>query len=540
MIIPTITNNTAMKCFEITKDISKHSRAMFDNSLRSIKYSFKVLYEDIKLQESIPNKQQLEKQGIVNFGKTKEEGITLAGYDYNRLIQIPNDETIKLSLINKQTGKTDKIFDFKNGTIKEITTSEKTEEPEEFLEDIIDECEYKLMKFKSSSFSPSPKPYIPEKKDYEKLDEINKVLGTENLIETINSKTTTVRTEQKPRPKKKSMTPVSLRKLDKPIENFGTISEKDTDIVEDIVQKVGKIKEQYQDFHSEHARTDVRLDFPNYVSSESNNRVITFDNIGPMGEKLSISVFHNRGKKYAGIQTKDLKNNDVAYIISRENGTVQRNSPWEFVYVDGIKKRRVNVPDYYTQEEINNSLLSRYLGCADIELEKFSNHIQKRLDRQANFRLTHSNTNVGSMSHYSDTIKNLHKNIDEFKTLLKEKYPSIKEKDSYASQNNINTRVKGLKFYGITPDGKDLRLTFPVVQGKQATNLLVMQNNEIKESYFIMEDKLVRFNVKNENDFLPHSDRQIYYYPKEYVDKIDISKYFELINEKLKVLKENL
>ena len=112
----------------------------------------------------------------------------------------------------------------------------------------------------------------------------------------------------------------------------------------------------------------------------------------------------------------------------------------------------------------------------------------------------------------------------------------------FKNKNGISTKLAStaVKFDNITPEGYDLRLSFPKVRGSIATQLLVMRGDKIENSFFILYNKLLRFNIKDLNDKINHINRTMYFYDNNYLQESNLHSYLLLLQDKLHELNERL
>jgi hypothetical protein len=112
----------------------------------------------------------------------------------------------------------------------------------------------------------------------------------------------------------------------------------------------------------------------------------------------------------------------------------------------------------------------------------------------------------------------------------------------FKTENGISTKLAStaVKFDNITPDGRDLRLSYPKVHDKTATQLLVMSSDKIENSFYILDNKLLRLKIKDLNDKFNHYDQKLYYYDNKYLQDSNLESYLSLLQDKLKELNKKL
>ena len=126
--------------------------------------------------------------------------------------------------------------------------------------------------------------------------------------------------------------------------------------------------------------------------------------------------------------------------------------------------------------------------------------------------------------------------------VLNEKEQALAEKVIIKEENGISTQLAttAVRFERITPEGYDLRLSYPVIPNNVATQILVMKGDNIKKSFYILNEKLLRFNIRKLTDKFEHYDRNLYYYDNEHLQNSNLETYLVLLRDKLFDLNEKL
>lgn len=92
----------------------------------------------------------------------------------------------------------------------------------------------------------------------------------------------------------------------------------------------------------------------------------------------------------------------------------------------------------------------------------------------------------------------------------------------------------------INKDKEIVHLSFPVFDGKKCTKLLVLNDeNKIAKTFYIMDNKLVKFNAGSIHS-KKQINRQICYYSQEEIDKSGLREYLKAVNERLESAVESL
>ena len=112
----------------------------------------------------------------------------------------------------------------------------------------------------------------------------------------------------------------------------------------------------------------------------------------------------------------------------------------------------------------------------------------------------------------------------------------------FRAENGISQTLTStaVKFDNITPDGYDLRLSYPKVRDKVATQLLVMHGDKVEDSFYIINDKLLKFEIKDTNDKIRHANQKFHYHDKKHLEESNLGSYLLLVRDKLHELNEKL
>lgn len=486
----------------LTEQVSIHTKTQIKSDIGSIGYCFKVLYQDLNLPKCEIAQEVLQKLGITHIGKTLEEGIRIIGRKSNHIISSPKPNLIRLTYLNKINGEAERIVSiYDKETFYEQTKFARLDDFEDDVSETLDFLNWKLISLRQKATPPVPQPYIPTKDQKENLDKINKALN-------------------KPKTDIVPVTDVFL-------------GENETKLTKEIIENFTATKDAFKKFNNNVTSYNVRTYYPNYISTDSGINTYAFKAIGPNQENISISLMTHKGKNYVMLKAYDEKKAS-AFVIS-ETGTVQKNMPYEKVYTEKSHKRYDSVPEYYTQAELDKSSLGEYLACVNKELKSFEEHTVNWQKKQVDFIASHTNKDVGSLENLTPKINRIFKSIDKLKENLRKRFPYLSDSEEFRQKNNINIEFsrRGVRFPNITREKYDLRITFPSVQGKRATQILLMDGEEIKQSFYILDEKLVKLEIKKLSDAFTHPNRKIYYHTQEYIENSRLEEFVNLISKTL-------
>jgi len=490
--------------YDVSDEVSTHFREVLPRAVNSIRYSFKVLFDTLKVQERGISPVVLQKFGITEIGKTQADGIRLLGDEFNHVVYFPERNVLKLVYLSKINGDAQKIITVKNGSLYEQSGIRKSTDFEEDLEEVLSSIDSRLLKFKFDLNQQTVRPYIPTSTEQKKLDEVNRLLRT-------------------------SKHPAIL--------DLVCLSKSELDIAESIAKKYNIIKSLYKRFNNNATQYNVRNYYKKYDSKNSTINIMSFKNIGPNGENIGIGSYTHKGENYLMIKVQPDAESQYSYaFVIAKDGTVRKNLPYETVRTQSAKKRHDAIPEYYTQSELNKLNIKGCLECAEAELEKFKNHTLKCINRQVDFAATYNNDNIGSLSEQMPRIDGIFNKLEKLKKNIRGHFEYLADCIPYLKGKNIDIEFsrRGIRLGNVTPEGYDLRITFPSVLCQRANQILIMDGEEIKKSFYIVDNKLLKLDIRNLHDAFTHAKRQRYYHSQEYIDNSGLIDYIGLIEKILK------
>jgi uncharacterized protein YihD (DUF1040 family) len=267
-----------------------------------------------------------------------------------------------------------------------------------------------------------------------------------------------------------------------------------------------------------------------------------FKNIGPNGESISLFNTAYKNNAYTAIIVTNPKGKKLKFVISNDKKSVQKNLPSKFVKSENSEYRICITPNYYTQKEIDESNLHLYISCLNKELEEFIKYTQNWFEKKEEMKLIRSNYDNATLSEYKDVLDDIHSNFEKYQIKMRKYLRKTHKRQKFKIENNISTKLASIavKFDNITPEGYDLRLSYPKVKNNIATQLLVMHGDKIENSFYILDNKLLRFNINSLNDKFNHYNQNLYYYDNKHLQNSNLHSYLLIIQNKLHELNEKL
>lgn len=129
-------------------------------------------------------------------------------------------------------------------------------------------------------------------------------------------------------------------------------------------------------------------------------------------------------------------------------------------------------------------------------------------------------------------LKALHKELVSYNDFLTNRIKNMSE-----SKEKFNLESKqgqpSLIFRKAAPQKEHLFISFPVINNERCTKILLLdKNDEIKKSFLIQGEKLVKFDAKNIHRSA-RNDTVFYYHSQSEIDNSALADYLKTIDTKL-------
>ena len=492
------------------KMFSNYAQTFMKSQIMSAMFNLERIYNNVDYKVFSQNQGLMHELGIKWFGRSKKVGITFYGNDYTYRVSQPESDLLKLDLYDKKRKNLlhSALFAKNNNEYcyAGIFSKDKTEE---MLGEILDDADARLLTIKRK--------YASVEKSRLTLDELTseKIAYLNNMLQMV------------PR--------------DSGIKNCGYINEQCQKIVQSVSKKTDAIKILYKKIPNETSRFNVRSYYKNYDTKQTYKNLFAFKNIGPKGETL---LFYNNSYKnnpYIVLKVLAKNGEETNFVISKE-GKVQRNFPYRISFYKNFKERKDAIPDYLTQQEIDDSNLIKYLKCLNKELGLFKVHISNWLKTQSDFKKKHVNKNVATLDVYKEVLENISDGFQKYKKNIVKYFYKMDERRRFKTDNNISTELStsSVTIKNATSKGFDIRLSYPIIPNNVATQILVLDGERVDKSFYILDNKLLKFDIKKKSDRFIHYDRNMYFHDKNYLNKSELDKYLEILQTKFKEINEKL
>ena len=491
--------------------LSNYAQKYLISQAKSISFTLERFFMETDAEILSKKEQKLREIGITAIGKDIKEGIIISGKKCDYHIFSPENNILSFNALKPDSNQVYQHFSLNSqkneythaGDFNGKNLEDAISEILDFADNIIYKAKKECTQSEITDF------YLPIEKASDKIAEYRKKIYRTSKNTDIN--------------------------------NSALISLNEKELIHKIPEKFSIMQNLYKKVSNSKTKYKMRSSYSNYMPQPVANK-IGFKNAGPNNESLSLFFTSYRNNSHAAIGVTDTKGKHINFVISTEKGTVQKNLPSKYTKSEYSDYRICLTPEYYTQKEIEDLNFKIYLECLNKEMDSFIEHTQNLFKRKEDIRLIRANNDTAALEHYKDIMENIYNEFKDYKKKMRSFLYKTPQSKKFKNENNISTKFAStaVKFDNITPEGYDLRLSYPKVHDKTATQIIVMQGDKIEKSFYIMNNKLVRFNIKDLNDKFRHDNRHIYYYDSKYIMESNLEKYLILLRDKLQDVNKKL
>lgn len=261
-------------------------------------------------------------------------------------------------------------------------------------------------------------------------------------------------------------------------------------IVNDIKMLFIEIQEKIASIKNPSSRTKIKNGYKTIKTGTHGSKQINFEKIGNSCEDYTVNRLVGRdGEEYLFIKIKE-ENNIPQCLFVRTNGEVLKELNFSRVLKVGDRKT------YYTQRELDSVLLGMRLETLRDELIKYKQYIEERIKIHENIKKHSTTEDIGTLDTNSINLINTVKKLCETCKLRIKNIKEADRKKAFKQKYKIDTVMASptLILRDITPANESILISFPVMEGKTCTKIIVLgQNDKIKKSIFIRDDKMLKF-----------------------------------------------
>jgi hypothetical protein len=308
------------------------------------------------------------------------------------------------------------------------------------------------------------------------------------------------------------------------------------ELVNSIRTLFSEIQSKFGTFGTSYLRTKVRYGYPNIKVGNKNSGQIDFKAIGAFNEEFSVNMIKDRrGELFTIIRVfgKDKEPQNIL-INTRNQALKAKNLSRVYNLGEGST--------YYSQEEINAYSFGSRLGALKRELEKYNEYLQEGISSNASVKSKFVTTTIGEIPREKvEDIEFLRKCFFACKAKML-KIKDKARKDKFKQRYKMDTIMSSpcLIFHEITPKNGSLHLSFPDMKKGNAVKIIeIKQNGNIGKSFFIQNNRLVKFEAKDLG-LSKRQDTVDNFYTQEEIDNSGVYEFIELLKDRLGYIFESL
>lgn len=319
------------------------------------------------------------------------------------------------------------------------------------------------------------------------------------------------------------------------LQRKGMLKDNDNILAAEITDLFNEVHETLKTIKNSLTRSKIKNGYPPLKMGKAGSRMLEFEGIGQNRENISVNILNDHYEKHLiinveafGGKMKNIIVNSKGEVLKRPSSVLERE--W---YIDGKEKGG----QFYTQDEVDNLNFSQYLISLKKELELYKAFINRKINAISDKKLKHTTFEEGSVEKYNNLLNSVNKQYSYYKTNITGIFDK-KERHAIKERFNIHTQ-KGhpsIILRQITPDGEDLHLSYPKINGEICTKILIIDKvGAIKNTLLVKENKLVKYEADNIHS-RKRNDRGFYYYSQQEVDQSKLEEYLKIIEKHLKIV----
>lgn len=339
--------------------------------------------------------------------------------------------------------------------------------------------------------------------------------------------------------KRRGRPPKNAQPIDRPKRRFlfpqsskGCLSAEDLTFVNGLQDSYNEIVNNLHSIKNNITRSKIRNSYGDLLAKgTAGSKGLNFIGIGSDAENFSINIFSYQGKPHL-ILTAGAEN-PVSYIINPK-GQVMKNPPL-VMNRSANNAGASNKVEYYTREEISSLDLPRRFMPLKEELERYNEYILSKISA-LNARKERFSTpeNIGSLAAERNLIDSIAEHYNRFKQNFHS--ISIPRRKHLLSEVGFETKRgnPAILMRNVGENAESLHVSFPKFDGKRGLKIQVLgENDTVSRVFYILDDKLVKFDAGGDIHARKHGDRKIHYYSQEEIERSGVREYLKPIEERL-------
>lgn len=291
-----------------------------------------------------------------------------------------------------------------------------------------------------------------------------------------------------------------------------------------------EIKELFNNIGISKSVLKIKRSYP-YVPSDSENirPGIFMNNVIRQGEDLAVNYIRSATKENV-LTIQYIKGDEYKNVIVYPDGRLYKNRAFQHSPTYGKKTA------YYTAKEVDNPDFTGRLNKIITVLENYKAYIIKKSEELNAYRNLRKSEPAGIFEpEIREIMSTLHERAQKCREILR-KYSRKPYKQELIKKFNISSASGhyAISLKNIIP--YEIFLTGVTHKNNFITRIFVMdENRNIKESFHILDNKLLKFCGKTFYSAFGES-RHLKYYNREDVEKSNLYKYLRLISKKMDAL----
>ncbi len=306
------------------------------------------------------------------------------------------------------------------------------------------------------------------------------------------------------------------------------LSTKNMETANEIITLFRKIDENIMSIDNQVSRSKIKNGYPSIKTGVKGSKQLAFTDLN--GKDYTVNVLADHKSQINLVVRVTDKQNNTTNIIIEPDGRVLKSKKINRKCKIGDK------PEYYSQKELDSPEIRDHLLILKSELEKYNEYFLQKLEGRNQFKTKYSTTSVGTIA---STAQGLIDDIYNKYGIMRKALLSLKdaERKNLAKQKldvqTFSGQNQAILYKNSGPYEEDIHLSFPVVGGKPSVKLIVLgYQGRIKDSFFIQDGKLVKFDANNTSQS-KRTDTNFNYHTQEEIDESGLSTYLELLQKKL-------
>lgn len=285
-------------------------------------------------------------------------------------------------------------------------------------------------------------------------------------------------------------------------------------------------------------RVRIKYEYPLIKKNERGSQAFEFKGIGPSGEDMSVNSLAFENEKLLVIKVTQ-KNARDSFLVINDRGEILKKHLNRFTRNRKTYDETI-LPDYPKTKLYQNTDFSPYLEIMEKELKKYNDFLVNRINNKDALLEKFSTEQTGTVKELLPLIETVFSNYKQYKEDITQ-IKDTQQRNALKKKLRFDTKQgqPSLILRKITPDKEHIFINFPTVNNERCAKIILLdENDNVKKSFFVKGDKLVKFDAKDIHRS-KRNDNGFYYHSQEYIDNSGLKDYLEMINKKLKrALKE--